>query len=547
MKRFACLLLCAALLLLLLPQPYVKAAPEPNPLMRIGLTYGSNALAAANLQTHAGQGYEFGYINNDLIYISLGKTSEGKITVVKNRNVYLSGGVYSDTASDNAVGAFHTPHGTYPSREEAETAVQSLREEGTPAFVSYRSGSWLVRSSSFTDSGGGVRETGSSRCVSVVVTGTTEIIFQFDYGEAFDFCVRPIAPEGGAAVTLHRDYRYNGMFEFRRQDGNNITVINAVDMQEYVKGIVPYEMSPTWPVEALKAQAVCARSYTMANLNRHKSDGFNLCTTIHCHVYRGTSQASANSNRAVDETYGQYLLYNGQSCNTVYHSSDGGATENSENVWYEAVPYLRGVLDPYEDASKIIGNYSWSYTVTNAQLSAHLNQAGRANSGVSAFYIDRYTPTGNVYSVTVLDSGGGTLAIYTKESARTFLRGLVGAPANMSLSLRYSITSGNAMLSVLPADGNIRAYSDPGSLFVIGGDGNITSLPGSAMIISAGGVSGIPVGSNPTPGVYTVSGKGNGHNVGMSQWGARCMADLGMTYDHILRHYFTGVEITAVG
>ena len=543
MKRFLSLLLCAAALFAL-TRPAAEAAPAPNPRLRIGLAYGANAMAAANLDNHTGSGYEFGYLGDGMAFIPVGYTAETKITVVKNRNVYLSGGTYSDTPADTAVGAFHTPHGAYTVRGEAETAAAALREQGAPAFVSYRNGGWLVRSGSFTDSGGGARETGSQYCVSVVVTGTADILFQFDGGETYPLCVRPAAPEESAAQTWHRQRRYYGLFEFRRFDGNNLSVCGVVDMQEYVKGVIPYEMSPSWPLEALKAQAVSARSYAVSNAGRHRGDGFDLCTSVHCQVYYGTAQASDISNQAVDETYGQYLMYGGQPCNTVYHSSDGGATEDSENVWTNAVPYLRGVPDPYEDPSLIPG-YQWQYTFTNAQISAYLNQNGRANAGVSGFYIDRYTAMGNVLSVTVLDNSGRTLAVYTKESARSLIRSLSGSSG--ALSQRYTVFSGNTMLTAISANGATAAYSDLRGLYAVDGSGNAVQLPQSGtvdLIVSGGLLYGLPVQPAANAGVYTVSGRGHGHNVGMSQWGARGMADRGFTYDRILKHYFTGAEIS---
>ena len=83
---------------------------------------------------------------------------------------------------------------------------------------------------------------------------------------------------------------------------------NDVPLEDYIKGVVPYEMSPSWHKEALKAQAVCARSYADGQKERHKNNGFDVCSTTHCQVYHGIGRATANSNAAVEETRGQYLL-----------------------------------------------------------------------------------------------------------------------------------------------------------------------------------------------------------------------------------------------
>jgi stage II sporulation protein D len=475
--------------------------------------------------------------------------------MTKNRNVYLSGGTYTESQSSAVVGAFHTAHGTYATRDGAEAAVSALRAQGTLAFVAFDSGAWKVRSSSFAGSGSG-RETGSNRAVSVVRTGTTDIIFQFDYGTDFHLAVRPMAQAGVKAQTWHRQRRYYGIFEFNRFDGNNMNVINIVDMQDYLKGVVPNEMSPSWPIESLKAQAVSARSFAAGSLSRHRNDGFNICTTTHCQVYFGTSSASANSDRAVDETFGMYMIYGGTPCTTVaYHASCGGATEDSENVWSAAVPYLRGVVDPYENAAQIPG-YVWNVNVTNAQISAYLTQIGVTNSGVSDFYVDRMTRMGNVRSVTVTGTDGRVLLTRTGDNARIFTAGLLryaNPNANLggfSFSLRFVIGSGDAVLTSLSSGGRTVTHTNIASLYAIDGSGNVRLLPQAATVMLTGGGSGLyplPTLPGSGKGVYTVSGRGNGHNVGMSQWGARGMADRGFKYDQILKHYYTGVEVVVSG
>jgi stage II sporulation protein D len=560
MKRFACLLLCAVIIIIL-SQPEAAASPASNPPLRIGLNCNSagaaSTLVAANLQNFIGSGYEFGYMDTSMEFVPLGSTSETRITILPNRNIYLSGGSYSTTQSDIAVGAFHNTHGAFGSRHDAEAAAEALRSQGTQAFVSYQNGEFLVRSGSFISSSDG-RVTGSNRCITVVATGTTNILFQFDHGDTFHLAVRPVNNTEERAQTWHRQRRYNGIFEFRRIDGGHeITVISIVDMQDYIKGVVPYEMSPSWPLEALKAQAVSAKSFAAGSLNRHRSHGYNLCDTTHCQVYRGTSSASANSDRAVDETYGIYMMHNGNVCTSIYYfSSSGGATEDSENVWTLAIPYLRGVADPYENPSQIPG-YQWSYTVTNAQLSAYLsNNLNIVNNGVTGFYIDRTTRMGNVRSVTVLGGNGQPILTRTGDNARIFIAGLLrtvaGAPNTYAFSLRYGIFSGGHRLTAVTSDG-LTANHDAGAiggLYAIDGNGNKVLLPpaSSVQLIGQGGLLyGIPAepSAGSTTGVYTVSGRGHGHNVGMSQWGARGMADLDYSFDAILRHYFTGVEIVS--
>lgn len=121
-------------------------------------------------------------------------------------------------------------------------------------------------------------------------------------------------------------------------------------VEDYVKGVIPYEMSPAWPSAALEAQAVCARTYAYMTTKHLSSYGFDLCNTTDCQVYYGigsyTNCATAVSDAAVDATAGLRVYYNGSLAETVYHSSDGGATESAENVWGGAVDYLIGKEDP---------------------------------------------------------------------------------------------------------------------------------------------------------------------------------------------------------
>jgi hypothetical protein len=120
-----------------------------------------------------------------------------------------------------------------------------------------------------------------------------------------------------------------------------ILEVITLDFEEYIKGVLPYEMSPAYPLEALKAQAIAARSYAAANLNKHASDGADVCSSVHCQVWKPTHYATTDL--AVDATRGMAATYNGSIIYAFYHGHCDGHTRNSEDVWSTAVPYLRGV------------------------------------------------------------------------------------------------------------------------------------------------------------------------------------------------------------
>ena len=163
------------------------------------------------------------------------------------------------------MGCFHVKlPGSYTSFEEASTAASAY----FGGFPAYYDGNYYALVGNYTSRTGaeeaiaagipGETYSASSRCVVVTKAGTTEILFEFDCGSSFSLALRPVC-ENGKAVTKYRDgERYYGDFQFCRTNGENMTVVNILPLEDYVKGVVPYEMSNSWPLEALKAQALCA-------------------------------------------------------------------------------------------------------------------------------------------------------------------------------------------------------------------------------------------------------------------------------------------------
>ena len=343
--------LSAALLAGALPLSARAASVEADPTIRVGLYYGSSALAGANLANEVGEGYRFGYFDEDRTFQELGYTYESAVSMVKTQNVWYGTGVdwngsgyYDSQISNIAVGCWHLElPGTYRSFEEA--ADEAARYEG--GFPAWIDGVYTVRVGAYLDqdealdaqaslglSSASVAGT-SGAGVSVVRTGTNEILFQFDSTQGLYLAVNPGQSDREEAQTHFRGNLYFGAFEYRRS-GGDITVVNVLSMDDYIQGVILQEMSASWPLEALKAQAVCARSYAYGTLraSKHQGDGFDLCNAVHCQAYKGVAEMSDNSRRAVEETSGEYLWYNGQVAEqAVYSSHNGGASESAVNVW----------------------------------------------------------------------------------------------------------------------------------------------------------------------------------------------------------------------
>ena len=125
---------------------------------------------------------------------------------------------------------------------------------------------------------------------------------------------------------------------------NSLTVINLAPLEEYLRGVLSKEMSPSYPLEALKAQAVAARSFALKNRKKHEAEGYDLCPTTHCQVYIGVAEEEI-CDKAIDETHGEILIYNGKLADTNFHADSGGMTESVVDVWGTNVPYLVAVKE----------------------------------------------------------------------------------------------------------------------------------------------------------------------------------------------------------
>jgi len=155
----------------------------------------------------------------------------------------------------------------------------------------------------------------------------------------------------GAAPLRLDGQAYRGALLVHRR-GPSLTIVNKVPLDRYLRGVVPWEMPDDWPREALRAQAVVARSYALATLK--PGTLFDLYADTRSQVYGGIEAESPTTNRAIGSTAGKVLFWNGRVATTFYHSTSGGRTVSIEEAWPRAtpVPYLVSVADPYDTLSK---------------------------------------------------------------------------------------------------------------------------------------------------------------------------------------------------
>lgn len=347
---------------------------------------------------------------------------------------------------------------------------------------------------------------------------------------------------GTAVTTIGKSYR--GNLEFRLS-GNSLTAVNELPTDEYLYGVVPREMSNSWPIEALKAQAIAARTYTTANFSKHAAEGFNMLDTPSDQAYGGANSEGANASQAVRETAGQVILYKGVPISAVYHSTSGGHTEDNENVWGgTAYDYLRGKDDIYSTKN---GYANWSFTTTIDDVRNKLVQSGAQIGPIASIQLDKYH-SGRVKTVMITDINGNNITktgsafgqmfnpkFYTTINNTSFMSNFFNVKMDNVTNPAYAVLNGAGQTTTV----------DGSQLYGVSEDGSISVLNGSSNTFSVQDAQGTSSCTKAATGSIVFEGHGWGHGVGMSQWGAYQMANEGKGYMDILKFYYTGVDVTA--
>ena len=326
--------------------------------------------------------------------------------------------------------------------------------------------------------------------------------------------------------------------------GSKLNVINVIEMEHYVRGVVANEMGYDYPAEALKAQAIAARSYAYRNINKHKNYGFDLCTTQDCQVYRGYASEHDTTDAACAATKGRVMTYGGKVVEAFYYAYSGGATLNSEDVWVNALDYCRGKVDEY------YSDYRWAVHYSMDELTKEMVSRGRNIGDVTSVQVTKRHNTGAVAEVTFVGTKG-----QTSISKSTILSALGLKSFMFALGSEQFVWNKDGMATVTDAAVSIAgagaSAEDVRSVAVIGANSTADSVSAADLRISNGTVVSMPQG-NVSPGwtddpvqsdVLYIAGSGWGHGVGMPQTSARNMANEGYSCEEILKYYYEGIEI----
>lgn len=291
-----------------------------------------------------------------------------------------------------------------------------------------------------------------------------------------------IEPTAGGYVYIG-DRWYRGRLVLVPSAGG-LTAVNAVDLEQYLYSVLGAEMSPSWPLEALKAQAVAARTYALYQRQNRGNSVYDVGDDTYWQVYLGLEKEATSTHTAVQATAGQVLVHNGQLIEAVFHSSSGGHTENVEDVWSDPRPYLRGVRD-YDAGAPV---YQWVETFSSDRISSRISGVGT----VMSMKAESTTPQGRIVTMRVVGDAGE--------------RVLDGEDLRQALNLR------STHFRVIPQ------YSSANS------KRNASSVPVA----------------------FQIEGRGFGHGIGLSQWGAHNLAMQGVNYQQILSHYYQNSNLAPI-
>lgn len=279
----------------------------------------------------------------------------------------------------------------------------------------------------------------------------------------------------GSSAVYVNGKPYRGVAEATPAE-KGVLVVNELPLEEYLVGLINCEISSAWPIEAVKAQAVIARTYALQRKQARSTSFYHLESSVIDQVYDGCEIEDSRAHRGVSDTAGEVLAYEGAVIQAFYHSSCGGRTEASEHVWGRRLPYLGGVECRYCLTSP---SSAWDLKVALPELEARLKAAGHKVSGITDIRPGARNSRGRLNHVVVVSSRGN-LALTGDQ-----FRKAIGYSVIRSTNFIVKVENGEAAFS----------------------------------------------------------GLGNGHGVGLCQWGAKQRALDGFGYAEILTYYYPGTDL----
>ncbi len=253
-------------------------------------------------------------------------------------------------------------------------------------------------------------------------------------GSVYRTSLISVSTSGSVIAINERTYR--GKLEVAAGRDGLLTIINELDLEKYLVGLINHEISSSWNMEAVKAQAIVARTYALFQRSQRQEDFYDLESTVLDQVYGGSLLEDERARRAVEETRGTIITYNGKPIRALYHSCCGGHTESSRYFTGEDLPYLEGVACPF---CRNAPNFFWIYSISLDKLSRRLNAAGVVSGRIASLSVARRSPSTRAVEFAVV--AGSKTTMVPGET----IRRIVGYDRLKSLMIKLTVRNGEAV------------------------------------------------------------------------------------------------------
>ncbi|MBR7184268.1 MAG: SpoIID/LytB domain-containing protein [Clostridia bacterium] len=526
----------------------INSATATIPYISVGIIYGNDSPTSYRLE--AANGFVIGSVHSNTavrVFEPMFTLPQTVLTPARDTNVSKNAdGTYSPTNEyyQTKIGAYHIQLSINASTVQKLAMLPQIdaaaKSAGFYAFPAYINGVLYIRVGDFAAYNQTVNSLTrvqhlfanygveivqpSETAVSLIDPATDHVAFEYDCGEDYYMGLTPIQRDFNNPVYIKTPAgnTYEGVFAISRYKTdavNGITVFNLVDLEGYVEGILPNEISSSWPTEALRTNAIAIRSYALANWGQHdKAYGFDMCTH-HCMSYRGRNKVTDSIVNAVSSSAGEVLSYNGKVVNCFFSSSNGGESISPNTAWGGTDPAndIGAARSPWERYSESSHeNALWISEVSPSELASYLRSKGYTTltGDIASIAILEYAgiASGYVKSLLITDTRGNEVTLNTTGKVQTALSRYVNS-ANFVLGrgvLQYVVDEVQSITATERTSGAMRPAVAEGNYSVYD---YFTEQPYSlsgASVFTGSGVQTLPAASSSTvftaTGVYDFSG-----------------------------------------
>lgn len=532
----------------------IESSFPTDSMIGVGLYCDSEAVASFALESEGG--FNLAYRKSDSESDLLFNYPDSELTVAVDANLYRYGsGLTTENLGITALGGYHVQISYFTFSDlgiddrdnpvyikpgvasvvtdgykrdsvndqiELLASMSEIQALGQPIFPYYTTNKTYIRFGSYYTAEEAERALDALEDIltinAEVVSPSRKALTVFDSSTWTPVCelsiernVLSLSTESDATIADQAGHRYCGSLLFDREEEASeymMQVVNRLPLEEYVAALLSYEVSSEENAEFLKAMAIVLRTEAIRHIDAHDADGYDVCCDSHCHRFSGSTSNAASVRKAVLETVGLILTYEGQPIYTPFTTESGSSTISSEAAFGSAIAYLPSIYTPWE-----VENERWNVEISPYELYSLLIEAGYTDmkGNVTSVSATQTADSSDyVTEITFTDQFGNSVAVSGSETIRALFGGMLP-------STNFVVGKAGEEVTVLRR--------------TLSGEG-IEYVESTETILLQGAYDSI-----------VFSGRGSGCGVGLSISGARALAEKGYTYEQLLAIYYPETEI----